>query len=233
MQDCVVSCLTCEPQIVLRWIYSDLYTLASESDMDIATAQGDVDTLMGATKGRQTISEFITAQVRSPHPACREYAYRNLSLIAVRCFDTLGEKILGLFLKKRLAEPELRVLITSLLWNIAYVWADRVQSKLLIPELERRMSGVPDTHWDLLSDLWIGCGSSRSTEAISQREAAARAVSFLSAARFVAAVRLHNVVPSMVRVTKRRRESVSRTAHTTIYIILDSFCVINTYRCVM
>jgi hypothetical protein len=192
----VLSGLTGEPRVVLSWIYSDLSSLLSDVDTDIP--QGDVDALMSAKKGHQTISEFITAQVRSPHLMCREYAYRNLSLIATRCFDTLGDKIVGLFLKKRLADPELRVLITSLLWNIAYVWADKVYSKLLIPELERRMSAVPDTHWDLLADLWIGCGGSATAEIITQRDAAVRAVCFLSAARFISAVRLHNIVPSMV-----------------------------------
>ena len=160
-----------------------------------SSATYETKELMSAKKHQQTISEFLTVQVRSAQVRCREYAYRALSLIAMRCYDLLGEKIVGLLLRKRTADPENRALITALLWNLVYVWADRLSlsSQLLIPEWERNARGVPETHWDLLSDLWIGCAAEGGG-----RDTGIRSVCFLSAARFVVAARLPDLGPCIV-----------------------------------
>ena len=100
---------------------------------------------------------FTCDQVRSPYPSCRGYAYRILGLIAMRCFDLLGEKIVGqLLLKKRFREiPENRLIITIILWNLLYIWPETLAHILIRIPSDYGMgeTGLP-INVSLIQDLW-------------------------------------------------------------------------------
>ena len=202
----VVDCLLCKltmPGEVLLFVYSNLSALASIPAATFAGAHlsdFELDTLMrggggdgggggggggggagGAGGGHNevtTLAAFITQQVRHSAPRCRSLAYRLLGLLATRVFDRLGDKVVKLLLKKRVNEtPENQRIIASVLWNVLYVWTERVGPVLLQPTHVREAHGVPPHLWDLTSDLW------------NEDVPAMQAVCLLSACRYVAARR--------------------------------------------
>jgi hypothetical protein len=147
---------------------------------------------------------FLSEQARSVHPSCRGYAYRILGLVSMRCFDMLGEKVVGqLLLKKRFQEDaDNRMLITIILWNLLYVWPDYLAHVLLlpdgaIPEHGQPIATVPRS---LLEDLWedpprtqaqpLSAGSSSRSLESGKFSSSLRSVSILSGARTILAKRL-------------------------------------------
>lgn len=101
---------------------------------------------------------FLSEEVRSANPSCRGYAYRILGLVSMRCFDVLGEKVVGqLLLKKRYQEdPDNRMVITIILWNLLYVWPEYLVHVLLLPDGAVPTHGQPITTVprSLLEDFW-------------------------------------------------------------------------------
>jgi hypothetical protein len=191
----VVDCLLCKlttPGEVLLLVYSDLRTLASLPAAAFVGAQlsnFELDTLMragggggggGGSNGGEvtTLAAFITHQVKSDEPGCRGLAYRLLGLLANRVFDRLGDKIVQLLIKKRANEtPDNQLVIACVLWNVLFVWTERVGPVLLQPTHVREAHGVPEHWWDLTQDLWR------------DDVPALQAVALLSACRYVAARR--------------------------------------------
>jgi hypothetical protein len=124
----------------------------------------------------------------------------------MRCFDVLGEKVVGqLLLKKRFQEDaENRMLITIVLWNLLYVWPDYLAHILLMPDGAIPGYGQPiaTVPRSLLEDFWevpsrtqaqfISVGSSRS-QGSDKFSPSLRSLSILSGARTILAKRL----PSM------------------------------------
>lgn len=145
---------------------------------------------------------FISEQVKSRCPVCRRYAYQILGLIATRCFDVLGEKVVGhLLLKKRLQEvPENRLTITVILWNLLFIWPEYLTHVLLFPDFVTPKYGESAVVGSdsLLINLWDdgnsvpqrndtqSCPSSAKSIVMTSE----RAISILSIARIIVAKRL-------------------------------------------
>lgn len=127
----------------------------------------------------------------------------------MRCFDALGEKVVGhLLLKKRPQEvPENRMTITVILWNLLFIWPEYLEHVLLLPNFVTPKYGESATVGSdsLLIDLWDGSHSvPQKTNAQSllsstktnmescgaKNSSSDRAVSLLSIARIIAAKRL-------------------------------------------
>lgn len=139
-----------------------------------------------------SLPAFISAQVVSTCPVCRRYAYRILGLIATRCFDTVGEKVVGhLLLKKRHKEvPENRLTITIILWNLMFIWPENLTHILLFPDFVTPHYGKSAAVGSdsLLIDLWDDSDSVPSGE--NRKSVSDRAASIISAARIIVAKRL-------------------------------------------
>lgn len=117
----------------------------------------------------------------------------------MRCFDVLGERVVGqLLLKKRFQEDaENRMLITIILWNLLYVWPDYLVHVLLLPDGAIPGYGQPITTEprSLLEDFWeiqlsVSVGSSSRSQGSEKFLSNLRAVSILSGARTMLAKRL-------------------------------------------
>lgn len=142
---------------------------------------------------------FLSQEARSVQPSCRGYAYRILGLVSMRCFDVLGEKVVGqLLLKKRFQEDaDNRMLITIILWNLLYVWPDYLAHVLLLPDGAISGHGEPiaTVPRSLLEDFWevsslTQAGSSSRSQGNDKFSSSLRAVSILSGARIILAKRL-------------------------------------------
>lgn len=127
----------------------------------------------------------------------------------MRCFDALGEKVVGhLLLKKRPQEvPENRMTITVILWNLLFIWPEYLEHVLLLPDFVTSKFGESATVGSdsLLIDLWDASHSVQkksSTQSFlsstetnmescgAKNSSSDRAVSILSIARIIAAKRL-------------------------------------------
>lgn len=76
----------------------------------------------------------------------------------MRCFDILGEKVVGqLLLKRRFQETvDNRIIITVILWNLLFIWPEFLEHVLIAAEegvagYSQQVSCEPDS---LLNDLW-------------------------------------------------------------------------------
>lgn len=150
---------------------------------------------------------FISQQARSLEPTCRGYAYKILGLIATRCFEDVGQKVVKLLLKNRLQEvPENYLIITTVLWNLLYIWPDCLSHILIEKSLQSFQ-----VHWSLLGDLWGHSCSDNNVEMavdskISNKTVVTlRSICMLSAARVVVAKRLpaQQMNDSIVRICQR------------------------------
>ena len=130
---------------------------------------------------------------------CRRYAYRILGLIATRCFDTVGEKVVGhLLLKKRHQEvPENRLTITIILWNLMFIWPEYLTHILLFPDFVTPNYGMSAAVGSdsLLIDLWDDSDSVPSAKTITvtsgmKKSVSDRSASIISIARIIVAKRL-------------------------------------------
>jgi hypothetical protein len=136
---------------------------------------------------------FISQQVRSSEPTCRGYAYKVLGLITARCFEDVGQKvIMKVLLKNRLQEvPENCLIITTILWNLLYIWPDYLSNTLI-----ERSFQSSQIHWSLLGGLWgHSCSDNNIQLAVDSKISnktiiSIRSICFLSAARVVVAKRL-------------------------------------------
>lgn len=119
----------------------------------------------------------------------------------MRCFDVLGERVVGqLLLKKRFQEDaENRMLITIILWNLLYVWPEYLVHVLLLPDGAIPGYGQPiaTEPRSLLEDFWeiqlsVSAGSSSRSQGTGSEKfsSSLRAVSILSGARTILAKRL-------------------------------------------
>ena len=76
----------------------------------------------------------------------------------MRCFDILGEKVVGqLLLKRRFQETaDNRIIITVILWNLLFIWPEFLEHVLIAVEDGVAGHGQPVTCEpdSLLNDLW-------------------------------------------------------------------------------
>lgn len=159
MLECILGDMV-DPNHVIVLLYTDLAVLV-ETQFD--ATDDECDALMREQRRQQgpelgiTLSSFITHTLKGS-PRCRLHAYRLLGMVSSRLFARLGKgpKIVQLLLKKRTIETvENRWVITAILWNLIYIWGDQLHF-LILSSFERSVQGAPDSHWDLLCDIWGG-----------------------------------------------------------------------------
>eukprot|EP01041_Mallomonas_annulata_P004238 gene4238-8431_t len=133
------------PTIGLQILYMSLLALQDAPLLELSPAQCNEilsrETIKAGGGGRGTISDVVTAAVKSEHTVCRGVAYRLLGRIAACCYEYIGPKIVRLFVHLRRKESKENVqVLTGVLWDLLYLWPEYLQNLLLSSHEEQEHS---------------------------------------------------------------------------------------------